>query len=395
MPRLPPRLLQQAARTDPLLAKLLPECRDLGSAQSELRWLRDHALDICSRKRNDAANPPNGTKGWRNLLCEFVSQRARGRPLQYILGSQPFGDLDILCRPGVLIPRLETEHYVERLAERLRGVFRRATMDVGDGRRGGRSKAVVELTHYPGTLRVLDVCTGTGCIALLLQRRLGRGLRERVQTLGVDYSEVAVGLALRNREHNFEGVVANDIGIGQDEIHEWVDFKLADLIPPPEGRRASSPVPYIKDYLKGHAGTEGQYWDILISNPPYVSERAYNDGTTTRSVRRYEPSDALVPGMEAKPESESGDAYYPYLLDLANHVKAKVVVVEVGDIKQAKRIAELIRTNFSGRKSMEDAVEIWKDWESDESAASREEDVSARAVVWWRLSWADLWMSRK
>lgn len=36
----------------------------------------------------------------------MVRQRERGMPLQYILGSEPFGDLDILCRPGVLIPRL-------------------------------------------------------------------------------------------------------------------------------------------------------------------------------------------------------------------------------------------------------------------------------------------------
>lgn len=93
MPRLGPRILRRAFSLDPLLPLLLRECRDLRLAGNELRWLRQHAL-------SNSGCPD----GWRRLrdLCRM---RSRGVPLQYILGDQPFGELEILCRRDVLIPR--------------------------------------------------------------------------------------------------------------------------------------------------------------------------------------------------------------------------------------------------------------------------------------------------
>lgn len=72
---------------------LLPVCRDLQSAANELRWIREHVQDTDSPI-------PLGLRVWK--LCE---KRGKGIPLQYVLGTQPFGDLEIKCRPGVLIPR--------------------------------------------------------------------------------------------------------------------------------------------------------------------------------------------------------------------------------------------------------------------------------------------------
>lgn len=93
MPRLAPDLLARARNISPFLPLLLQTCRTLTSARNELRWLREHVRDRELEQRS------------RISLLKLCRQRARGVPLQYLLGSQPFGELDILCRPGVLIPR--------------------------------------------------------------------------------------------------------------------------------------------------------------------------------------------------------------------------------------------------------------------------------------------------
>lgn len=61
--------------------------------------MTEHALDVSQRLKGDeAANQSR-------ILSDYVYRRARGEPLQYILGSEYFGELEIKCRPGVLIPR--------------------------------------------------------------------------------------------------------------------------------------------------------------------------------------------------------------------------------------------------------------------------------------------------
>ena len=96
MPRISSRILRQARAIHPLLPSLLPACRDLHSAQNELRWLGQHALSQCQNHFPDRQH---------DLLRAYVKRRARGEPLQYILGTEYFGNLEIICRPGVLIPR--------------------------------------------------------------------------------------------------------------------------------------------------------------------------------------------------------------------------------------------------------------------------------------------------
>ena len=96
MPRIPPTLLRLARRRNRLLPSLLPVCRDLASSQNELRWLGEHAAEVASKK---------GLTDENRLLQQYVSRRAKGEPLQYILGTEFFGELEIECRPGVLIPR--------------------------------------------------------------------------------------------------------------------------------------------------------------------------------------------------------------------------------------------------------------------------------------------------
>ncbi|KAF6241405.1 hypothetical protein HO173_000115 [Letharia columbiana] len=105
--------------------------------------------------------------------------RARGKPLQYILGSQPFGEVEILCRRGVLIPRPETENITTHLASLLLSPPSRP--------------------QHP--LRILDLCTGTGCIPLLLHSLLAPHIPS-LHLHGVDVSPAALNLAAKNLSHN-------------------------------------------------------------------------------------------------------------------------------------------------------------------------------------------------
>jgi hypothetical protein len=105
MPRLRPLLLWRAGAIDPLLPRLLLACRDINSARNELRWLREHAQEKVARARQLKTSPHLASTGWRSYLRQMVDERATGKPLQYILGTEYFGDLEIVCREGVLIPR--------------------------------------------------------------------------------------------------------------------------------------------------------------------------------------------------------------------------------------------------------------------------------------------------
>jgi methylase of polypeptide subunit release factors len=99
MPRLPTSLLRKARAIDPFLPPLLRACRGLRAAQNELRWLREYV---------EASAKDCSEKEQRSLLRGMVEDRASGKPLQYVMGTEYFGDLEIECRPGVLIPRCAT-----------------------------------------------------------------------------------------------------------------------------------------------------------------------------------------------------------------------------------------------------------------------------------------------
>lgn len=103
MPRLKTSLLRHARAINPLLPLLLRTCRTIPSAHNELRWLREHVNERLLKKFGSAKDVPERLR--HRCVADLVRRRGRGEPLQYLLGSQPFGDLDIKCRKGVLIPR--------------------------------------------------------------------------------------------------------------------------------------------------------------------------------------------------------------------------------------------------------------------------------------------------
>jgi methylase of polypeptide subunit release factors len=168
-----------------------------------------------------------------------------------------------------------------------------------------------------------------------------------------------------------------------------VEFLRADIL----STNISSPVPLLRDVLHNRGQTR---WDILISNPPYISPEQFNS-VTARSVRNFEPKVALVPDADHSylSDHEHGDLFYPQLLKIARELNVKVLLMEVGDLEQAKRVAG--RAQVEGRW---DGVEIWRD-----VPAAADEDESSwdyigirgqgngRSVVCWTLS-AQKWIGK-
>lgn len=128
------------------------------------------------------------------------------------------------------------------------------------------------------------------------------------------------------------------------------------------------------------------FWDVLISNPPYISPSAYWK-TTARSVRGYEPKLALVPPKKIdQSDTDQGDNFYPRLLNIARDVEAKVVLLEVGDMEQAVRVAR-----HAQARDIFDGIEIWRDQPDAASDTESQEDGfavvgsgNARSVLCWR-----------
>ncbi|KAI9827988.1 MAG: hypothetical protein M1819_006831 [Sarea resinae] len=392
MPRLSPSLLLQAHKIHALLPLLLRPCRDLQSAQNELRWLREHALAITSSSRDS----PNSNRylrtvtgaGWRTNLRQLCEQRARGVPLQYLLGSQPFGALDIKCRRGVLIPRPETEAYTTHLAHQILRFLPSTTT--------GKS------------FRILDLCTGTGCIALLLHSLLHPRI-PNLQITGIDISPLAIGLARQNLASNIAQNLLSPAAKDQVSFNEGNAFDtrlIASSGGGKQGRQRSTEQAEGGERRQAGSGCGcGSEWDVIISNPPYISPEGYKR-TTSRSVRNFEPRLALVPPSSASvpistaPISAStstsilstsapapalkssqsissttttdadrdGDTFYPSLLQHAAASGAQFSLLEVADLAQAKRVVRLA----TAQKGVWDVVEIWRDWPAQQTQQAQQ-----------------------
>ncbi|KAH8712199.1 S-adenosyl-L-methionine-dependent methyltransferase [Phaeosphaeriaceae sp. PMI808] len=348
MPRISPSLLRRARTIDCLLPALLGPCRDLHTAHSELRWLREHVERVAEAR---VAQGHVFAKG--ALLRQLVKQRASGKPLQYILGTEYFGHLELRCRPGVLIPRQDTAASVAQLAHLLHN---------------GHA--------LPPELRLLDLCTGSGCIPLLFRHELyAANGHVNLRSLGVDVSDKALQLANYNMKRTDKSTSHSDRG--------HLEFIKADVLMDPIAKWVKGPLPFMTA-LKFHE--QMLFWDILISNPPYISPSSYWK-TTTRSVRGYEPKLALVPPECTKHgDAEQGDMFYPRLLCIAQDIEAKIVLLEVADLDQALRVAQLART-----LGIYDGIEIWRESPNSRTNENLEEqgisvigEGNARSVLCWR-----------
>jgi release factor glutamine methyltransferase len=158
---------------------------------------------------------------------EVVGQRAAGVPSQYITGHQEFWGLDFVVSPAVLIPRPETEHLVE---------------------------TVLELTREFPHSQIVDVGTGSGCVALALAHEL-----PGAEVYAVDLSAGALEIARANA--------------ARLQLDGRVRFVQSNVLSALAGRND---------------------FDFVVSNPPYVGNDEANK--VQRSVFEYEPRVAVFAG---------------------------------------------------------------------------------------------------
>jgi len=224
--------------------------------------------------------------------ASLIAERCSGRPTQYITGHQEFWGLDFEVTPDVLIPRPETEHVVERVLEL--------------APRGG---------HMRNTrLRVADVGTGSGCIALALASEF-----PRATIFGIDISRPALVVASRN------AVRLN--------MPERVKFLESDLL-----ARLLAP-----DF----AGT----FDFVVSNPPYVGKQEVD--LVQREVREFEPRTAWGGDLER------GEEIYARLFPQALQAlkPGGCVVVEIG-YNMRERVLALLSAEWSAVEVIPDLAGI-------------------------------------
>ncbi|PKI83454.1 hypothetical protein MVES1_002686 [Malassezia vespertilionis] len=196
------------------------------------RWL----VDAATAKHADPVQAQNAVRG-------MVERVARHEPLAYVLGTQPFGPLELCVRAPVLIPRPETEDWTLALAERLRSA---------------------------GPLRILDLCTGSGCIAILLAHTL-----RTTDLLAVDLDPACVALAAENARRC-------QVRIATRRVDLFDDAAMLSL---------------------------GAF-DLVVCNPPYIPSCDYT--SLHQSVRAFESRSALV-GSHAE---NDGLLYYRRLVEL-------------------------------------------------------------------------------
>lgn len=214
-----------------------------------------------------------------------VTRRERHEPIQYILGKAAFWRDEFLVTPAVLIPRPDTEVLVEALAARLRAA------------------------HAPV---LLDVGTGSGCIALSLLREL-----RDARAVAVDVSGAALDVARENARR-----------LGLEPRIELRQSRWLDAIAPAEA------------------------FDAIVSNPPYVAQA--DAASLPPEVRDHEPALALFADA-----ADDLSSYRSIIRGLDGHLKPSgLLAFEVG-AGQAGRVARLLAgAGFTAHEVLNDLAQI-------------------------------------
>jgi len=195
---------------------------------------------------------------------EMVKRRNIGYPLQYLINSQEFMGLDFYVQEGVLVPRPDTETLVEKIIKK------------------------ANHTEFKNkTIKILDIGTGSGAIAL----SLGYYLKNSFVT-AIDISDLAIETAKIN---------ANKLGLRN------VLIKKADIF----------------GEIRNIKNNENENYDIVVSNPPYIEKSVIENLQT--EVSKYEPKIALDGG-------DDGLDYYRRIVDVYSfmHSEKSILSVEIG-----------------------------------------------------------------
>jgi release factor glutamine methyltransferase len=206
-----------------------------------------------------------------NGYLVFLEERGKRIPLQHIIGVQDFMGLEFKVNRDVLCPRLDTESVVER---------------------------ALELASHYEAPEILDLCTGSGCIAISMYHFL-KSEKKKVRVDAVDLSEKALEVAKKNAFSN----------------RAYIEFYQGDLF---------EPLPTDKKY------------DMIVSNPPYIPSRVI-DGLMPE-VRDHEPRTALD-------GDEDGLKFYRLISEQARNYLAPggCLVYEIG-FNQGEDVSEIMNS---------------------------------------------------
>ena len=193
---------------------------------------------VCGMSTTDVLRGDGGTTctPQEQQALDMAALVAQGMPVQYVLGEADFCGMTFRVAPGVLIPRPETEELVAWVVEQL----------------GVRSQEPLARRSQLG-VKILDVGTGSGCIAVALAKQLAGAEVE-----AWDISEEALKIAVGNAER--QGVSVN--------------FQHVDVLKP----QTSNLIPQTS-------------YDCIVSNPPYICKEEAEE--MERHVLEHEPSLAL------------------------------------------------------------------------------------------------------
>lgn len=208
----------------------------ISEAELDARYLLMDAAGISAAlllaKKGQEAERSEEERYW-----EHIQKRAKRIPLQHILGTQEFMGLEFCVSPQVLIPRQDTETLVEQVLADLFPQKRTASDS--------------------GRLRLLDLCTGSGCIAISL------GVLGNFREItGADISREALKVAEKNRRHLLPDCVLEE---------KKMAFRLIE-----------------SDVFEG---LSGEIFDVIVSNPPYIPSGVIEG--LEPEVRDHEPRIAL------------------------------------------------------------------------------------------------------
>lgn len=182
-----------------------------------------------------------------------LTERSRGVPAQYITDHQEFWGMDLIVSPSVLIPRPETEHVVEAVLELLTSDLGPQTSDFRGSFQFKGRQAMSGVRSLRSDVRVVDVGTGSGCIALALAKEL-----PQAEIHATDISSAALEIARANAARH--------------QLENRIHFHAADLL----------------------EGTSPETFDFIVSNPPYVGDA--EEDQVQLEVRKFEPRNAVFAG---------------------------------------------------------------------------------------------------
>jgi release factor glutamine methyltransferase len=219
---------------------------------------------------------------------EFIKRRGIFEPLQYIIGSVEFYGLEFKVNPSVLIPRQETEILVE---------------------------TILGTVSREEELRILDIGTGSGIIAVTLAKHLPKAF-----LTAIDSSKEALELAKENAANNL--------------VAERIEFKPADILNNDYVNPVMADPSGKSDFADPLVADSSDKFDIVVSNPPYISLTDYE--TLRPELKIYEPKVSLT-------DFSDGFTFYRAIISKLNNLlkQGGKVFFEMSD-GQAKVVEKIM-----------------------------------------------------